>query len=666
MFTALLSFSTMAMWAGTREIVANPVSGSTVTEIKTLTLASADEDFPLIEVIDTEGISVSTEDATPVDCGTVKVNNYADPITVTFSNPITAPGTYFINFSRGTINMADVDYTQEVVAPEFNVIYVIEGENPGDQPGDEPAAPAVNLKIKPADGATVKALEYLTIVPADATTDWVETLDRSLISVKRDGADFSTVTSTEFGMGVKLTLKTPATQPGAYEVVFGDGALGDSNGKDIPGFTLHYTIAASASVEADPASGSTLTSPLTSVTVKSGDAAFPMLDILSADDIQVTLDGAPFCGVKVSGDEYGRILTLKQTPTESGTYRIIMPADSWEQYTVDPDYASRTSDVALVYNVQLPVASFNVEILPTKVNPNSQDGEAINLATYDGSLKTITFEVIGDGYYVNADATKAIASVVSARNGYSVSVPLRADAPKKKFSWDTQFTTRFYIDLDPAIVQNGTYTLSIPKGAFGTQAFVADNGTGSANKAFETTLVFTGGVEEKQPNVQYDLNIIGTKPAEGVVSNEYQWEVTSVYVAKEYRPRAGAQVSLTSADANYNVSGELRFGYAMTYNVLLFTNGKDPDYNGTYVLTIPQGTFGDAAWLANPDEGHSNPEIKVIYKIEDRKPVTTAVEVINADSSAPALYDLNGRYRGTDINSLPAGIYITKGRKVVK
>ena len=48
---------------------------------------------------------------------------------------------------------------------------------------------------------------------------------------------------------------------------------------------------------------------------------------------------------------------------------------------------------------------------------------------------------------------------------------------------------------------------------------------------------------------------------------------------------------------------------------------------------------------------------------------TTGIQMmpVEATESRPdAIYDLNGRYAGTDLNALQKGIYIFRGKKVVK
>lgn len=544
--SATLLMASAMSWAQTREIVANPPTGSTVTSIESFTLTSLDAELPIIEVVDSESITITRDDAGTVEYGQIKVINYDDHISVRLTTPITTPGTYIISFPRGSVDMWDADYMNTFSAPAFSIAYIIEGTSQG---GDDEPTP------------------------------------------------------------------TPTTLP----------------------------------INADPADGTTLTSPLTSVTISSADTEFPFIDILSLEDIQVTFNDAPFCGVKATGGDESRTLTLKQTPTESGVYKLILPADAWKIFTYEPEYNSKTSKVELTYTIDLPGTKYDVEILPGKVNPNSVDAEPISLTTYDGALTKIYFDVVGEGHYVDPNEAARTATLSCARNGYSVSVPLRADAPKKKFACDTDFTTRFYLDLDPAVTQNGTYTLTVPKGALGNADYV-NTGIGHANKEFTAELIFIDGQEEQAPTVKYDLDILGTKPAKGEITTDYQWEVTTVYTSADYRPREGAQVSLTCEKVGYNKTGELRFGYTSKYNgvaanILLFTNGVDPSKNGTYVLTIPQGTFGDAEWLANPDCGHSNPEIKVYYTISDRQgDITVAYDLAHsaitpADASEASIAD---------------------------
>lgn len=634
LFTALLAVGvTATAMAQSRSVTANPPSGSNLAEIKSFTLTSTDPEYPNLEVISADEITVTRDEI--YDCGGVTVNNYANPISVTLKEPQTAPGTYVINIPRGAMEWQDNDYNG-VTGLDTRIVYVIGG-----------ASVAV-VTATPESGSTVNELSTIRI---ESATDMpvYDIVDSSLVTVTKDGSPFSDVRIRDNYDGTfTITLSTAATEAGEYKVTAEEGAFVYEDDSYVPAFELTYTIAGSVTpvtykVNSTPASGSTLTEPLKSVTISSGETAYPSIDILSSGDITVTHDGQPFCGVRATASSTGYVLTLVNDVTESGEYVIHLPKDSWEMFKVDDEtYESQSFDLDLTYTVDLPGAKYTIEILPTKFVPNSAYDEPVNLAdSFDGSLTEIHFDVNGS-LYLNPDSEATTATVACRKNRYSVSVPLRADEPKSSFFGG--YTTRFYIDLDPALVQDGTYTVTIPRGAFGDEDYKADQMTGTANKAFTMDIEFTGGEPAPEPTVVYDLGVKSTKPAEGKVDiSMVTWEVTQIGVDAAYNVRPGVEVSLTNEAAGYSQTAELREGYiGSTTRTMLFTNGREPDQNGTYILTIPQGSFGDEEWLADPDNGHSNPEIKLYYRVTGTSGTDAAydIQVSSIDPAADGNIDI--------------------------
>ena len=56
-------------------------------------------------------------------------------------------------------------------------------------------------------------------------------------------------------------------------------------------------------------------------------------------------------------------------------------------------------------------------------------------------------------------------------------------------------------------------------------------------------------------------------------------------------------------------------------NTLAITLADTLTAAGTYTLTIPEGTFGDAAFAADPTTGRCNPELVYTYTIKEQQPV---------------------------------------------
>ena len=67
------------------------------------------------------------------------------------------------------------------------------------------------------------------------------------------------------------------------------------------------------------------------------------------------------------------------------------------------------------------------------------------------------------------------------------------------------------------------------------------------------------------------------------------------------------------------------------------------------------------------DITHTDGLISFVFKNQLKNKVPTAITTLDMKkSSSNNIYDLNGRYVGTDINNLQKGIYIINGKKVVK
>ena len=518
------------------------------------------------------------------------------------------------------------------------------------------------VTANPPTESTVSELSVITLTSDDPDYPLIEINTASAVTVTRDETiDCGGVTVDNYADPITLTLKNPQTEPGTYYIqiprdaldFFSEDYSDMVNGMDV---ILVYTIDGTSTpttytVNSTPESGSTLTEPFSSVEISSGEPQFPDIDILSTSSITVTRDGSDFCGVTKADTADGVRLTLKEAITESGEYVIHLPKDSWEMYmSTDDTYDSRSFDLDLTYIVDLPGVKYNIEILPTRITPNSET-EPVDLAgSYDGSLTEIRFQVNGQ-LYLNPDAEATKASLVCKKNKYDVSKALRADEPKSSFGG---YRTTFYLDLDPALVQDGTYTLTIPRGAFGDSEFKENQELGSANREFTLDIEFTGGEPAPEPTVVYDLGIKGTKPAEGIVDmSGFTWEVTQISVPIEYKQREGAEVTLSNEVTGYSQTGELRNGMSMgNTNTMLSTNGKEPNKNGTYILTIPAGSFGDEEWLADPETGHTNPEIKVYYRVTGAEGTDAALD-LTLLSAVPAE---NGT---ADISDEPLSISFT-------
>lgn len=560
---------------------------------------------------------------------------------------VAGPCVASLHFAEGAAKIND---TAEDT-PEFSISWTLVGNE---------AVGGAAIVADPKDGDVVESLKTVMIKPASSSIDYIDLSgSASDINVTKDGVDFTTVRAAEYYPGYRLTLAQEATEAGEYKIIVPAATFVDSNDQDVPAFTLTYTIEAvpePLEIKVSPEPGN-LTEALTTITIASGDSNYPLIDIVSASDITVTKDGDAWSGVTYELTAAGAKLTLSTPGNESGVYKVNIPADSYEIYkwasSGDGIETRATENLEYTYDVEVGGPRYTIGILPTQITPNSVPTEdeperSVDLAAYENGLTEFSFRLTEkEGYYAIPGAK---ATVVCKKNKYSVEAEITSDKPS---SFIGKQRTTFHVTLPTAIVQNGTYTLSIPRGAFGNEAYSQDQNTGIANKAFTTEVKFTGGEPEPEPTVVYDLDIIRTNPKAGVLDlSSYTWGVTNISISSAYDIREGAEITMTGNKGSYNLTAKLRQSMLTADVRTVKYICDEPRNNGTYTLTIPQGTFGDAEWLEDPEAGHSNPEIKVVWLVAGAAG-TIADYDLTVESTAPAA-------DGTaDISENPLAITVT-------
>ena len=82
-------------------------------------------------------------------------------------------------------------------------------------------------------------------------------------------------------------------------------------------------------------------------------------------------------------------------------------------------------------------------------------------------------------------------------------------------------------------------------------------------------------------------------------------------------------VTIKQVDGDYERTAHLSKGFGFDSNLTYFSAdfGSEPTYNGKYVITVAQGAFGDEEWAADPETGHSNPEITINFTLIDGRDI---------------------------------------------
>lgn len=153
----------------------------------------------------------------------------------------------------------------------------------------------------------------------------------------------------------------------------------------------------------------------------------------------------------------------------------------------------------------------------------------------------------------------------------------------------------------------GLYTLTIPAGALSLIEKETFATTTNANP-----VVINWNIVGE---VAYTVEPISIKPKAGVLDlREIQFECFLFNVGKDILPVEGAKINFKSVDGTYNQSFDLKYNFG-TQLVAWVPSAAAPKYNGEYILTIPQGSFGDSNFRSNPEIGFANPLLEYNYTI---------------------------------------------------
>lgn len=202
-------------------------------------------------------------------------------------------------------------------------------------------------------------------------------------------------------------------------------------------------------------------------------------------------------------------------------------------------------------------------------------------------------------------------------------------------------------DHDPAFQKTGSYTLTIPEGTLK----VGNDPVGK----FQVTYNYSADVAEKvykwvtdpaDGSTVKDLNKI-TVSFPDCRMLMYAGNGTQIYLT---RPN-GTQLKAKS----YPTPSESKAEIVLEFKETTWAHG-------TYTLTIPKGVFNvDNMYWDEYDEPGNVQKITATYTIS----LDTAAEVIVADGENE-IYTIEGvRVNTNDIKTLPAGLYIVNGKKIV-
>ena len=217
------------------------------------------------------------------------------------------------------------------------------------------------------------------------------------------------------------------------------------------------------------------------------------------------------------------------------------------------------------------------------------------------------------------------------------------DASKSYFSAD--------FGIQPQV--NGEYVVTIDKGAFGDAVWKENPAYGHSNDVIELHFTLIDG---KVPMIT-DVEPESITPAEGKIAAADLSNVTFVF-PEGIEAAEGASATLSANDIFYSQTAEFTKNEDGSFTVSF---DVAPIQLGKYNMTISSGQFGDNTYLAGERNGHCNPQIIVSYDVDSLEGVSS----ITNDSKGMDIYDIYGVHVGNSVRNLPAGLYISNGRKIV-
>lgn len=236
----------------------------------------------------------------------------------------------------------------------------------------------------------------------------------------------------------------------------------------------------------------------------------------------------------------------------------------------------------------------------------------MNRSTVDAPFSTVTLKT-GNGDLADAkDCDASLVYVVDA-NGTKVStVTLAAQ---------TDDWTSIVINFDTPITVSGDYTVIVKAGAL--KKFGA---TSTALYDEDVEIYYTVNETDPTPaepvsNTDYSLTPTAVTPADGSEKN-FDDLIMNLTFPSTTKLKSGAKAVVTSAIEGYDYSAEVDIKDCTNLISGLFACSpcnvaEKPTQNGAYKVTFPKGTFGDAAYIADNNEGVANAELSYTYICND-------------------------------------------------
>lgn len=364
---------------------------------------------------------------------------------------------------------------------------------------------------------------------------------------------------------------------------------------------------------------------------------FPELESVtySGSGLTVSKNGEKIEDVTVDADANKLTLTLKEALNfVDGTVEVAFAPQSLSGVAGDVT-AGNSEEVKLTYKMATPV-EYNLELVINTPKPNSE-----GQISAEKSLESFFFYCEEKGLLA-ATGTDANVTIKEVNGDFEATGHLR-----KANGLNANYTY-FSVAFGKEPTYNGIYTITIDKGAFGTEAWASDPNYGRSNNEIQFNFELIDGAER---------NIYTLKPTSLTFEDKYEmstYAVVNIQFEDGIEAIEGAKATLAGIDNSYSETVEFvkneKGGYTATFALT---------EEGNFIFSVDKGMFGNADFITTGN-GLANAPISE----ETHFDLACGVDTVLYDSFNQDIYNLQGIRVNSDINSLPTGIYIVGGKKI--